>query len=379
MSELGGQLARLGRHSAIYGLGGLVSRMLAVLLLPLYTRYLTPADYGQIETLVALTAVLVIVLRAGISSAFFRFYFDSPEPGRRRTVLRTSFWFTMTTSTLGPRARRRARGADLRAALRHRQRRRLVRASGVALWAQMNYEQLTSLFRVEERSTAFVVASLANMLITIGATVWLVVVAEQGPLGVIVGNFTGTLVVYLVLLGYRREQLGLEFDRPLLRAMNRFGLPLVPTALFLWATNFSDRFFLVKLADAAEVGLYSVGVRIASAIVLLLTAFRLAWPAFAYSIERRRRGEAHVRVRAHVPAVARRRGSRSRSRCSRRGSSTCSRRRSSTAPPRVVGPLSLRRGRVRRLHRDRDRERARAADAVQLGRDRDRRRRQRRR
>ena len=67
--------------------------------------------------------------------------------------------------------------------------------------------------------------------------------------------------------------------------MNRFGLPLVPTALFLWTTNFSDRFFLVKLADTAEVGLYSVGVRIASAMVLLLTAFRLAWPAFAYSIE----------------------------------------------------------------------------------------------
>ena len=107
---------------------------------------------------------------------------------------------------------------------------------------------------------------------------------EKGALGVIVGNFSGTLIVYLALLGYRREQLGLQFDRGLLREMNRFGLPLVPTALFLWVTNFSDRFFLVKLADVAEAGLYSVGVRIASAMVLLLTAFRLAWPAFAYSI-----------------------------------------------------------------------------------------------
>jgi O-antigen/teichoic acid export membrane protein len=100
-----------------------------------------------------------------------------------------------------------------------------------------------------------------------------------------VGNFSGTLIVYLVLLGYRREQLGLEFDRGLLREMNRFGVPLVPTALFLWVTNFSDRFFLVMLADVAEAGLYSVGVRVASAMVLLLTAFRLAWPAFAYSIK----------------------------------------------------------------------------------------------
>jgi O-antigen/teichoic acid export membrane protein len=67
--------------------------------------------------------------------------------------------------------------------------------------------------------------------------------------------------------------------------MGRFGLPLVPSALALWLTNFSDRFFLIKLSDAHEVGLYSIGVRIASAIVLLLTAFRMAWPAFAYSID----------------------------------------------------------------------------------------------
>ena len=50
---LGSHLKRLAKHSVIYGLGGLVSRILAVLLLPLYTRYLTPSDYGKVETLVA--------------------------------------------------------------------------------------------------------------------------------------------------------------------------------------------------------------------------------------------------------------------------------------------------------------------------------------
>jgi len=282
---LSGQLKRLGKHSAIYGLGGLVSRILAVLLLPLYTRYLSTSDYGQIETLIALVTVLTIVLRFGISSAFFRFYFDAKDDAGKRLVLRTSFWFTMTTATLGLVVVAALAGqisewlfGDAGAA-------DLVRASAVALWAQMNYEQLTSLFRVEERSTAFVAASLTNVLLTIGATVLLVVVLDKGPLGVIVGNFTGTLVVYLALLGYRREQLGLQLSRPLLREMNRFGMPLVPSALLLWVTNFSDRFFLVKLTDASEVGLYSVGVRVASAMVLLLTAFRLAWPAFAYSIE----------------------------------------------------------------------------------------------
>jgi len=279
------QLKRLARHSAVYGIGGLVSRIVAVFLLPVYTRYLDPADLGAVGVLIALTAVLVTVLRGGISSAFFRFWFDSKEPEARRVVLRTSFWFTMTSATLGlaagvllaePIAAALALGDDGPT---------LVIAAFVGLWAQMNYEQLTAVFRVEERSGAFLTASLVNIAITVAATVLFVVVMELGALGVIAGNFTGTLAVYLALLGYRREQLGLQFDTALWRRMQAFGLPLVPSALALIAVNFSDRFFLAHLSDLTEVGLYEIGVRIASAMVLLLTAFRTAWPAFAYSID----------------------------------------------------------------------------------------------
>ncbi|MFN2468650.1 MAG: lipopolysaccharide biosynthesis protein [Gaiellaceae bacterium] len=281
---LGGQLRRLAKHSVIYGIGGLVSRILAVCLLPLYTRYLTKSDYGAIETLFALSAVLAIVLRGGISSAFFRFYFDSPEPARRLVVVRTAFWFTMTAASAGLALGLVLAGHVSEALFGTGDHANLVRAAFVGFWAQMNYEQVAALFRVEERSVAFVCSILANLIVTVAATVLLVVVLDKGAIGVIVGSFVGTLTVYAVLLAYRREQLGLQFDRGLLREMNRFGLPLIPSALALWATNFSDRFFLVKLVDAAEVGLYSIGVRIASALVLLLTAFRTAWPAFAYSI-----------------------------------------------------------------------------------------------
>ncbi len=281
---LGAQLRRLGSQSAIYGLGGLVSRILAVILLPLYTHYLTPSDYGKVETLVALTTVLIILLRGGIQTAFFRFWFDSDERADHLRVLRTSFWFTMAMATAGLAIGLALAGPISEALFPGADQANLVRASFVALWAAMNYEQLTWVFRVEQRPVAFVVASLSNIVLTVAGTLLLVVVWERGAIGVIVGNFSGTLLVYLALLVYRRDQLGLQFDRGLLREMNRFGLPLLPSALFLWATNFSDRFFLVKLADDAEVGLYSVGVRIASAMVLLLTAFRTAWPAFAYSI-----------------------------------------------------------------------------------------------
>jgi O-antigen/teichoic acid export membrane protein len=275
-------MKELARHSAVYGLGSLVSRFVAVLLLPLYTRYLTPADYGLIETLVALSAVLTVLLAAGVKSAFFRFYFDEDD---KRRVIRTSFWFTMLSGTAGLLAGLALAGPISTLLFGTSEHADLVRAAFVGLWAHVNYEQMTSLFRVEQRSGVYLIATLVNLALTVGATVLLVVVWEQGPIGVIVGNFTGTLIVYAGLLAYRREQLGLELDRPLLREMNRFGMPLVPSALFLWALNFSDRFFLVKLAGAREVGLYSIGVRMASAIILFLAAFRTAWPAFAYSIE----------------------------------------------------------------------------------------------
>ena len=83
------RLKELLRHSAIYGLGSIVARVLGVLLLPLYTRYLSPSDYGLIETLVALAAVLTALVAQGMKSAFFRFYFDSAEPVRRHLALQS--------------------------------------------------------------------------------------------------------------------------------------------------------------------------------------------------------------------------------------------------------------------------------------------------
>jgi O-antigen/teichoic acid export membrane protein len=279
------QIKRLVSQSLIYGLGGLISRFLSVLLLPLYTSYLHGRDYGRVETLTALSAVLVVVLRLGISSAFFRYYFDSSDVVYRVRVVRTSFWFTMGSATLGLAAGWIAAQPIADALSLGHDQAWLVRAAFIGLWAQMNYEQLTSLFRVEERPVLFMLATLANLLITVAATVVLVVHFHERAFGVVVGNWIGTLSVYLVLLGYRRYQLGLQFDRTLFREMNRFGLPLVPSQLALWALAFSDRFFIAKFKGQTEVGHYSVGVRIASAALLLLAAFRLAWPAFAYSID----------------------------------------------------------------------------------------------
>jgi O-antigen/teichoic acid export membrane protein len=295
--SLPSQLLELTRHSAIYGIGGLVSRFLSVLMLPLYTSYVSTRDYGRIELLNAVMAVVVVVLRGGANFGFVRFYFLQKEPEYRRRLIRTVFWAQMTYSTAalvlcllfaselsGWLGVGYVPGHDMQGSGTN-----LVIATAVLLWANVNYLQMTNLFRVEQRSVAFALATVANVCVTVLLTVLLVVVFHEGPLGIIVGNLSGTLVIYLVLLGYRREQLGLQFDRSLLRSLNRFGFPLMGAALAMWVTNFGDRFMLRKLLHGAyalqQLGQYSLAYKITSAMVLLFTAFQIAWPAFAYSIE----------------------------------------------------------------------------------------------
>jgi O-antigen/teichoic acid export membrane protein len=295
--SLASRLFELSRHSVIYGIGGLTSRFLAVLMLPLYTSYISVGDYGRIELLMSVMAVVVTLIRGGANYGFIRFYFLDQEAGYRRRLIRTVFWAQMTYSTLVLAlcvvfASEIARllnvnyrpGASL-----HGSGTSLVIATAVLLWLNVNYAQLTNLFRAEQRSLAFSIATLVNIGITVPLTVILVVVYKHGPLGIIVGNLSGTLIVFVALLGYRREQLGLQFDRKLLRTMNRFGVPLMASALAMWVTNFGDRFMLAKLLHGNyalhQLGQYSTAYKISSAMVLLFTAFQVAWPAFAYSIE----------------------------------------------------------------------------------------------
>lgn len=294
---MGSKLFELTRHTAIYGIGGLTSRFLAVLMLPLYTSYVSVKDYGRIELLMATMAVAVVVIRGGANFGFIRFYFLDKEHEYRRRLVRTVFWAQMTYSTLAlvfcvifaseiagflgvryiPHSHMQGSGTSL------------VIATAVLLWVNVNYAQMTNLFRAEQRSVAFSFATLLNIGITVPLTVLLVVVYKEGPLGIIVGNLSGTLVVFIALLGYRREQLGLQFDRRLLHSLNRFGFPLMGAALATWVMNFGDRLMLAKLLHGQyaleQLGQYSLANKIASAMVLLFTAFQVAWPAFAYSIE----------------------------------------------------------------------------------------------
>jgi O-antigen/teichoic acid export membrane protein len=161
--------------------------------------------------------------------------------------------------------------------------RELVIIGAFGLWVSMNFDILAGIYRIEQRPTAFVVYSLVNVALTVVLSIILVIPLDLGAAGIMIGNFSGTYITYVLLLYARRETVALALDRPLLRRMLDFSLPLMPAGLALWALNLADRFQVINLSSPTELGSYSAASKISLGIMLPIAAFQTAWVPFANS------------------------------------------------------------------------------------------------
>jgi O-antigen/teichoic acid export membrane protein len=122
------------------------------------------------------------------------------------------------------------------------------------------------------------------VLLTVALTVALVVIADEGAEGLLLGNFAATGAILLALFYVHRRRLGLRPAPGVLEPMLRFGTPTMPAELSLYALNFVDRIVLVRYVGLAEAGLYSLAVKFSQVVTVFVRAFNLAWPPLAYSI-----------------------------------------------------------------------------------------------
>jgi O-antigen/teichoic acid export membrane protein len=225
-------LRRLATTGAAYTASSVISKLIAVALLPLYTQYLDRADYGAAEVLLATVVALSIVVRLGIIEALLRFYYRFDDEREQRAVVGSSFLFLLLASSIGALVAALLAG-PLSEALLDRRDVELVLIAVGGLWVFTNYELLMALFRLDERARAYFSASLANVVLTVGLTIWLVVVEEERARGLLLGNFGGSLAILLVLLYVHRSRLVVRPSGALLGAMLRFGLPTMPAELSL--------------------------------------------------------------------------------------------------------------------------------------------------
>jgi O-antigen/teichoic acid export membrane protein len=283
-----GYLRRLATTGAAYTAASILSKLIAVALLPLYTRHLTTTDYGAAEVLFAAVVTASIVVRLGLIESVLRFYYQEDEDPKRIVGATFSglFWFSTIGALIAlPFAEPLAEAlldpkhpSELPAFTE------LTRIAIGGLWVATLFEYLLTLFRLDERARAYFLTTIANVLGTIGLTVVLVVGAGDGARGLLLGSYLTGAVFVLAMIFEQRRRLTLLVELPLLRRLLRFGLPTMPAEVSLYLLNFADRLIITRSLGLAEAGLYSLAVKFAQAVNVLVRGFQLAWPPLAYSI-----------------------------------------------------------------------------------------------
>jgi O-antigen/teichoic acid export membrane protein len=278
---VGQYLRRLATTGAAYTASSILSKLIAVALLPLYTRHLTTSDYGAAEVLLTAVISASIVIRMGMIEALLRFYYRPDEQPDR--VVRTAFAALFWTATAGALVLLAFAEPISELLLRHADA-GLVRIAIGGLWIFTLFEFLLACFRLDERARAYFGITIASVAVTIPLTVWLVVFRDEGARGLLLATYGAAIPFLLGMALDQRRRLTLVPNRPLLRRLVRFGAPTMPAELSLYSLNFIDRLILVRVSGLAAAGLYALAVKFAQAVNVLVRGFQLAWPPLAYSI-----------------------------------------------------------------------------------------------
>ncbi len=285
--ELG--LRKLARLSVAYGTADVMAQGINLLILPLYTSFLPPADYGALALLLLLSTLLKILFRVGLDSGFMRIHYDLKDPQARARFAGTVSMFSAGLASCGFLLFWLFSPAVSLALFGSPEQTLWVRLVAFDLLASSFAFVPLTLLRIEERAVLFSTYSLVRHATNTVLKVVLVI-AGFGVTGVLVSDAAASVVLSVGLLGQLRPRAEWAFDWPPLREALRFGLPKVPHGLLVQALNLADRRILDSYVARAEVGIYQMGSNFASAMKFPLSAFEPAWQPFVFDQARRQGG-----------------------------------------------------------------------------------------
>lgn len=289
------------KHSAIYGIGQLLSRLASVLLLPVYTSYLSPADYGVVAILDFFGNILAILIGAGMGAAATRYHFETKDASERSQVWWTGLAFVVVTGM----------GFLLAAMLSREVLADWTLGSAVAqggyffglilptMWMSVVGQYLDTYLRAQKRSSLSVGINLFRLVLNIGLNVYFLAVLHYGITGILIGNFltAGVATIILFVIFFRSAH-SFSFHLPLLTKLWKFGGPLIVTTLLSSFMHLADRYLLRLFLDVEQVGLYSLAYTIGQGAYLLFSLpFIMIWSVVIYEIaEQPNAKDVYVRV-----------------------------------------------------------------------------------
>ncbi|HSF18666.1 MAG TPA: oligosaccharide flippase family protein [Vicinamibacteria bacterium] len=276
------ELKKLASHSAIYGVADVIPYFVNFLLLPVFTAYLGPNEYGALGILLLFGVLTKIFFRLGLDAGFFRVYYEQTTERDRKLLATTLFLFSLATSLVLFIAASAAARPISRA---------LLGESAVSAWIVLvALDTLLNtfafvpinLFRIEGRPRAFTLVTLVRSTLSIGLKLALVV-GGFGVSGVLWADVLSSAAFVAVLSPTLARNLTVGWSWPLLKQAAAFGLPKVPHGLAHQVLNLSDRKLLEVFASLSASGLYHVGYMLGTGVKFFLAAFELAWGPFVYA------------------------------------------------------------------------------------------------
>ena len=285
-------IRRLSQHTFTYALAEQLSRLAGFFLIPLYTGYLTEADYGTRELFAITIAVLVQLAGINVTTAMHRTYFESEDPRKRRRVVSTTLWTVMAVA--GTLAALLALAAPEIVPLFPSDYARLDRLWFFTLgifFFSMTREVFNKYLQAEERSVLYSSVAFSKLIVEIGLQILFLVGFGWGISGLFGAVLVSEALFSLVLATIVLPRVGLGFSKPVLLALIAFTLPLVPSGVFQFCLHSSDRYLLGWITQGTEqVGIYGLAYKLGYVPnYLVLTPFLLVWYPFLFSVSDERK------------------------------------------------------------------------------------------
>ncbi len=284
-----GEIGRLGRETAVYGVSTVLSRILNFLLVPLYTHLLAPQEYGIVATGFAYIAFLNILYQYGMDQAYLRFASSPEAADDPKDMFSTPLLLLAGSSALGSCALWALSDPIARAL-------GLGEVGGlVRVWAAiLSLDALAVVpfahLRLSHRAWYYVGVKTAHIAVNLALNILLLWKWRWGVAGVFWASALASAAALLLLSPVLASQFRAHATAALARRMLAFSWPYVPAGLASMAVQVIDRPILLRLTDEATVGIYQANYRLGIFMALAVNMFDAAWRPFF--LERAARPEA---------------------------------------------------------------------------------------
>lgn len=271
-------IKNIAKHSVLYGLSNILSRAIGFLLIPLYTHYLTPSDYGILELLDLTSYIVGLFLAMGIAQSVVRFYYEYDSKEKRHQVISVALITLWVVCGIVLVALFFSSRQISNLVFRTSEYYQMFNIIFLSMVIGLSNEIPLTILRIEEKSVAYVSISLAKLVMTLTLNILFIVKFNMGILGILYSGLISTAIMGVLITIFTLRYIKLSYSFTILRSMLSYGIPLIGSWFGMFIINFGDRFFLERLASLSDVGIYSLAYKFGMMPnVLILSPFLLIW------------------------------------------------------------------------------------------------------